>query len=54
VATLLGCDEKLLTTAMTSREIVAGNAAKPIITPLKLEQAEYTRDALGNYLHISS
>jgi hypothetical protein len=34
-------------TAQMTREITVGNSTTPIVTPLKFDQAEYTRDALA-------
>jgi myosin heavy subunit len=34
-----------------SREIVVGNNTTPIVTPLKADQADYTRDALAKAIY---
>lgn len=49
VASLLGCDAKLLSQGMSARTYTANNSS--VLTPLNADQAKYTRDALAKSMY---
>lgn len=49
IAELLACDAKLLAQGMTQRTYAAANSA--VLTPLNVDQAKYTRDALAKAIY---
>lgn len=49
VASLLGCDAKVLLQGMSARTFTANNSS--VLTPLNVDQARYTRDALAKAIY---